>query len=147
MKRFAYIMATGAVMLAVGAAGSASAQNSIDLKGIWVGNGQNIVDGPANHHPPTGAGVKPAAKYRLSDQTFTMTIEGQDGRRFWGTMASPNKTERLIGSLSVDGKFVYMVDDDGYIDGTVVNATTLDICYRHVRPDSAVVGCELMQRK
>ena len=57
MKRFAYIMATGAVMLAVGAAGSASAQNSIDLKGIWVGNGQNIVDGPANHHPPTGAGA------------------------------------------------------------------------------------------
>jgi hypothetical protein len=140
-------MATVAVVLTVGAAASASAQNSIDLKGIWVGNGQNIVDGPANHHPPAGAGVKPAAKYRLSDQTFTMTIEGQDGRRFWGTMASPNKTERLIGSLSVDGKFVYMVDDDGYIDGTVVNATTLDICYRHVRPDSAVVGCELMQRK
>jgi hypothetical protein len=147
MKRFAYIVATGAVMLMVGAAGSASAQSPIDLKGTWVGTGQNIVDGPANHHPPTGAGVKPAAKYRLSDQTFTMTIEGQDGRRFWGTMASSNKTERLIGSLSVDGKFVYMVDDDGYIDGTVVNATTLDICYRHVRPDSAVVGCELMQRK
>lgn len=119
----------------------------VDMKGTWVGNAQNIVDGPANHHPQSGPGVRPADTHRLSDQAFTMRIDGQDGRRFWGTIGTAGKTERVIGSFSTDGKRVYMVDDDGYIDGVVVNANALDVCYRHVRPDSGVVGCELLERQ
>src|SRR4051794_8451823 len=98
-KSIAVAFLAGAALLF---AGSAGAQSVVDIKGVWKGDAQNIVDGPANHHPPSGTGIRPAAKYLLSDQTFTMTIDGQDGRRFWGTMASSRKTERLIGSFSVD---------------------------------------------
>lgn len=128
--------------------GSVQAQSTVvDIKGTWIGNAQNIVEGSAHHHQRGAAGTKEVGKFLLSDQTFTFRFEGQDGRRFWGTISSATKTERLIGSFSTDGKRVYMVDEDGMIDGVVIDANKIDICYRHVRPDSAVVGCELMERK
>jgi hypothetical protein len=40
-----------------------------------------------------------------------------------------------------------MVDDDGYIDGIVVDADRIDVCYREVYPDRAVVACESLVRK
>lgn len=123
------------------------AEHMIDLKGTWKGTSQTIVDGSSAHHPAAGApGVRGAGKYRLSEQPFTLTVEGQDGRRFWGTIASPAHSERVIGSLSVDGKQVYLVDHKGYIDGTVVNADRLDIYYRQVLPGSAVVSGLSMHR-
>jgi hypothetical protein len=145
MGKMGVIVLLGSV--AILAAGRADAQSVPDLKGTWSGNPQAIVDGPANHHPPGADGTKPAAKYRLSEPTFTLTIEGQDGRRFWGTTASPMKTERIIGSLSVDGKSIHIVDEDGFLDGTVVDANTLDLCYRHITPASAVVACDRARRK
>jgi hypothetical protein len=138
-------LAIGAGMLFVG---SVQAQSTVvDIKGTWVGHAQNIVEGPAHHHQRGAAGVKESGKFLLSDQTFTFRFEGQDGRRFWGTISSATKTERIVGSFSTDGKRVYMVDEDGMIDGVVIDANKIDICYRHVRPDSAVVGCELIERK
>jgi len=139
-----------AITVAVGmlVAGGAGAQNVIDMKGTWTGTAEAIVDGPAQHHPAPGQpGTKPAGKFRLSEQLFTHVIEGQSGRRFWGTTSSASKTERIIGSLSVDGKTIHMVDDDGFLDGTVVNADTFDVCYRHITASSAVVACTRMLRK
>ncbi|MBS0542107.1 MAG: hypothetical protein JSR47_25320 [Proteobacteria bacterium] len=142
------IVAMAALAAGLSLAVTAGAQaQTVDMKGTWTGDAQNIVSGPANHHPSTGPGVRPADAHRLSDQKFTMKIDGQDGRRFWGTIGTASKTERVIGSFSTDNKRVYMVDDDGYIDGVVVDATTLDVCYRHVRPDSGVVGCELLKKQ
>lgn len=127
---------------------TANAQNIIDMKGTWTGTVEAIVDGPALHHPAPGqGGAKPAGKFRLSEQPFTLVIEGQSGRRFWGTTSSPTGTERLMGSVSIDGKSIYMVDDDGFHDGTVVNADTLEVCYRHVNASSAVVACAPVSRK
>jgi hypothetical protein len=143
------LAATGLAGLATAlVVGSVQAQSTIvDIKGTWIGHAQNIVEGPAHHHQRGAAGTKESGKFLLSDQTFTFRFEGQEGRRFWGTISSATKTERLIGSFSSDGKRVYMVDEDGMIDGVVIDANKIDICYRHVRPDSAVVGCELMERK
>lgn len=118
-----------------------------DLKGTWVGKGEAIVDGPAGHHPP-GVAAKTAGTYRLREETFTMRIEGQDGKRVWGTVASAQRAgERLIGSIAADNKTVYFVGGEGYIDGVVVNANTMDVCYRHVLPGSAVVACNQWVRQ
>lgn len=137
-----------ATVAAITAAGGAGAQNIIDLKGTWTGTAEAIVDGPAQHHPaPGAAGTKPAGKFRLSEQPFTLVVEGQAGRRFWGTTSSTSKTERIIGSLSVDGKTIHMADDDGLLDGTIVNADTFNVCYRHVNASSAVVACAVVSRK
>jgi len=146
MYRSAITLAATVAVMTV--AGDAGAQNIIDMKGTWTGTAEAIVDGSAHHHPAPGAsGAKPAGKFRLSEQSFTLVVEGQAGRRFWGTTASATKTERLLGSLAIDGKSIYMIDDDGMMDGTVLDADTLEICYRHVNPGSAVVGCTKFSRK
>ena len=119
------------------AAGTAQAQ-VIDLKGTWTGTSEAIFVGPATHHAKPGTA---AASHQLGQQPFTFVIEGQEGRRFWGKVSSPGATERIIGSLSVDGKSIYLVDHDGMLDGTVVNADALDVCYRHVNRESALVAC------
>ncbi len=141
-------LALAAGLAASTAATPASAQRVFDMRGTWTGMAEAIVDGPANHHPPPGAaGIRPAGRFRLSQQQFTIEVIGQEGRRFWGTTASSTKRERIIGSLAVDNRTVHMVDDDGMLDGTVVDADTLEICYRHVNKDSAVVACARMTRK
>lgn len=118
-------------------AGTAQAQ-VIDLKGTWSGTSEAIFVGPAAHHAKPGAA---AASPQLGQQPFSFVIESQEGRRFWGTVKSPGATERIIGSLSVDGKSIHIVDEDGMLDGTVVNADTLDVCYRHVNKESSLVAC------
>jgi hypothetical protein len=145
MVRFIGSLALGAAIFVVGAA-SAGAQTYMDLKGTWIGTGEAIVDGPSAHHLPTDP-AKPAATFRLRHQTFTYRIEGQDGRRFWGSIASEHVTERLIGSLSANGKAVYMAGRQGLLDGEVVDADTIQMCYREALPDLAVVGCNEMKRQ
>lgn len=126
---------------------AAAAPSLPDLKGTWMGKGEAIVDGPAGHHPPGAAG-KTAGNYRLREETFTVRIEGQDGKRMWGSFSSPQRAaERLIGSVAADNKTVYFVTGEGYIDGVVTNANTMDICYRHVLPGSAVVACNQWVRQ
>ena len=117
------------------------------MRGTWQGSNQGLVDGPATHHPGD-ATTRPAGKYRIRRQTFTYNLEGQDGRLFWGTMSGEHvKNIRMIGTVSNDGKWVYMVSKEGYIDAQVIDADTIDACYRHVHPESAVVGCNLMKRQ
>ena len=118
-----------------------------DMKGTWQGNNEGLVDGPAMHHPKD-ANSRPAGKYRIDRQTFTYTIDGQDGRLFWGTVGGQFvKNIRVLGTISNDGKWIYMVNKDGYIDAQVIDADTIDACYRHVNAESAVVGCNLMKRQ
>lgn len=137
--------AVGLSIAIVLATGAAHAQ-TIDLKGTWTGMAEAIFEGPAAHHGKPGASGA-GSRFKLNQQPFTFVFEGQEGRRFWGTVSSPGGTERVIGSLSVDGKSIYIVDDDGMVDGTVVNADTLDLCYRHVSKESALVSCLQVARK
>ena len=141
-------LALAAGLVAGTVAMPASAQRVFDMRGTWTGMAEAIVDGPANHHPPPGAaGIRPAGRFRLSQQQFTIEVLGQEGRRFWGTTASSTRRERIIGSLAADNRTLHMVDDDGMLDGAVVDNDTLEICYRHANKDSAVVACARMTRK
>ena len=145
MVRLIGSLALGAALIVVGA-GSAGAQTYMNMKGTWIGTGEAIVDGPSAHHLPTDP-AKPAATFRLRHQAFTYKIEGQDGRRFWGSIASEHVTERLIGSLSANGKAVYMAGHQGLLDGEVIDADTIQMCYREASPTLAVVGCNEMKRQ
>jgi hypothetical protein len=40
-----------------------------------------------------------------------------------------------------------MVSKEGYIDAQIVDANTIESCYRHANAESAVVGCNLMKRQ
>ena len=129
-------------------AGSAQSSLSLmDMKGNWTGSNEGLVDGVATHHPGDATSTA-AGKYRIRRQTFTYTFDGQEGRLFWGTMSGEHQKDiRMLGTLSNDGKWVYLVSKEGYIDGQVLDGDTIEACYRHVNAQSAVVGCNLMKRQ
>jgi hypothetical protein len=134
-------------LLATAVAASAQTPPVLDMKGTWTGTGAAIIDGPTTYHPPGATGTKPSGSYRLREVTYTYKIDGQDGKRFWGTVSSDAvANERLIGSLSYDGKWIYMVGREGYLDGQVIDNDTIQMCYRHVNATSAIVGCNQMKR-
>jgi hypothetical protein len=142
------IRLTAAAMIVVTAAGAAAQTTPapFDMKGTWKGNNEALVDGPATHHPP-GVDSKAAGPYRLRQQTITYKFDGQDGKRFWGTMSSEQQVNiRMLGTLSADNKWIYMVSKEGYLDGQIIDPDTIEMCYRHVNETSAVVGCNIMKR-
>ena len=143
----AFVLGGAAVAYGQAAAPAAAvAPAALDMKGGWSGTGKAIVEGMAAHHP-AGEPAKTAGPDRLREVTFTYKIDGQDGGRFWGTMSSPYRVEPVIGVIAADGKRVYIVTQDGFVDGVVVDNDTIDTCYRQRLPGSAVAACNVIKRK
>lgn len=104
MKHVVRLLALGAILAGAGASAQTAA---FDMKGTWKGTGEAIVDGHGTHHP-AGSTAKPAGPYRLRELHFTYKIDGHEGKRFWGTVSSEHEAnQRMIGSLSADGKWIY----------------------------------------
>jgi hypothetical protein len=143
-RRFIGMLAFGLGMTF--GAGLANAQPVISLVGTWTGTAQAIADG-ASTHLPADASSRPAGPYQLRDFPFTLRIDGQDGRRFWGVGLSGDQSKRIVGTVSADNNRLYIVDTDGYFDGVVMNTNTLDICYRQAGATSAVVACDVVTRQ
>lgn len=132
-------------ILGLSGASAVCAQTVIDMKGGWSGTGKAIIDGLAAHHP-AGSPAKSAGKARLDEMTYTYKIDGQDSSRFWGTMSSPFRVESVIGVIAADGKRIYIVTQDGFVDGVVVDNDTIDTCFRQRLPGSAVAACNVIKR-
>ncbi len=144
MKHVVRLLALGAILAGAGASAQTAA---FDMKGTWKGTGEAIVDGHGTHHP-AGSTAKPAGPYRLRELHFTYKIDGQEGKRFWGTVSSEHEAnQRMIGSLSADGKWIYIAGKDGILDGTVVDSDTIQMCYRQVSVAVAIVACNEMKRQ
>ena len=147
MTRTICTFVLAAAIVSPAAAWAQTSAPIFDMKGTWTGYNEGLVDGLATHHPADVANT-PAGKYRIRRQNFTYKFDGQEGRLFWGTMGSEQQKDiRILGTLSIDGKTVYMVSKEGYIDGTLIDVDTIESCYRHVNPQSAVIGCNLMKRQ
>lgn len=135
-----------AVLLAGG--GAAAAGEVPDMKGTWLpAEGAHIIDGPSRHIQSGTVPVPGDDELRKHTSPFVFRFEGQDGRTFWGVLSSDRVSEKLIGTLSVDGKRFVMADQDGTFDGTVVDVDTLDFCYSHVTPTDRAVACGLLIRQ
>ena len=148
MRRVIRSVSIAALAVAAASLG-ASAQTPavIDMKGTWKATLEFIVEGTTTHNPGHAEG-KPAGKYRLRTQEMTYKFEGQEGRRFWGTIHSDHAQDRRqIGSLSPDGKWIYIAGNVSMGDGSIVNADTIELCTRHVTSGSALVGCGVMKRQ
>src|SRR6476660_8523749 len=100
MRKFAIALASVLAMTAY--AGNAAAEGPIiSLKGTWVGTSESIERGSALHHAP-----ETDTKPHLDNVEFTLTIAGQDGRRFWGTVSSKRNHEPVTGVIAYDGKTI-----------------------------------------
>lgn len=123
--------------------GTAAAQDIAappDLKGRWVGTSETIALGDARHHGPS------QTTPRLSSVEFTFVVEGQDGRRFWGTVSSPRDKEPLLGIIGFDGKTIVARDSDGSLQGSIVDRDTIEIIYSH-SGTSVVVAATRFKRQ
>lgn len=138
------LLAAMVVTLAVAAPfGTATAQVAAalpDLKGNWVGTSETVLLGSAAHHEDGEAGP------RLSEVEFTMAVEGQDGRRFWGTFTSAKSSETFMGVIGFDGKSIVARDTDGYIEGALADDETMQLIYSHTG-DSTVVAATTFKRQ
>jgi hypothetical protein len=148
MLHMTRLVALAMLMVMATTAGSvAQTPPPFNMKGTWKGVGEAIMDGAPPLHPQDAPGGRPAGPYRLREANWTYKIDGQDGRRFWGTVSSDvASNERLIGSLSRDGKWIYMAGKAGILDGTIVDQDTIEMCYRHANAASALVNCNEMKR-
>jgi hypothetical protein len=82
----------------------------------------------------------------MSSVPFTLVVEKQDGRRFYGTFSSAKHKETVIAVISHNGA-VYMVDDDGYTIGSLISPTRLELCYMKQSPNGRVASCTEMTKQ
>jgi hypothetical protein len=105
-----------------------------DLTGEWAGTSESVVRGDPLHHE---GGETP----HLSEVAFTLKIEGQEGRRFWGVLVSPNDSEPVVGVIANDRQSIYLVDLDGYAVDTLIDDNTLEHCYLQANANVQVAAC------
>lgn len=132
-----------ALGLAVTAQAAAAADRGVtNLKGIWTGVSESIFTGPAPHH-----GSAPGNEPMLANTAFTFDFTGQDGRRFWGTVTSKRHSERFLGVIGFDGKTFIAQDPDGLLQGTLVNANTIDLIYSHTGTSTVVTAIKIRRQR
>lgn len=113
-----------------------------DLKGHWVGTSESIVRGAPPHHAAQ-TGNAPL----LDNVRFDFNFVGQDGRRFWGTVAGKGSEEAIQGVIAYDGKTIVAQDSDGLLQGKIVDADTIEAIYSHTNPTSTVVAANRLKRQ
>ena len=123
------------------------AQTAPDLKGTWSGQWKTVIYGVNPHHPAPQA---TADAPRVREIRFTLEVEGQDGRLFWGkSWSSPDRKEPFAATMTEDGKTIIGADTDGSLTGNVAAPDRLEVCYTHtaLSPSKSVVAsCGAVQR-
>jgi hypothetical protein len=124
------------VILVLAALPAASQTTPPDLRGTWKGESESLILGGGNpHHPPAQANAP-----ELRSVPFTLTIDRQDGRRFSGTFSSPRSSEKVI-AVIFRGGTIFMADDEGYTNGTLLAPNRMELCYLHVSSAARVASC------
>jgi hypothetical protein len=115
----------------------AAAQTAVpDVRGTWKGESESIVLGGGNpHHTPA-----PNAEPQLRNVQFTLMVDKQEGRRFSGTFSSARSSEKVVAVISRGGT-IFLADDEGYTNGTLLTPNRMELCYLHVSPASRIASC------
>ena len=74
-------------------------------------------------------------------------IPKQEGRVLKGTNRSKAGTEPVACVLPLDGKTIACADTDGFWDGRIVDADTIEYVYRHATPTSTVIAAGVLKRR
>ncbi len=118
-----------------------------DLTGTWTGDFRTVIFGNNSHHPGEESVASPP---RIREIEFTIDVEGQDGRLFWGhSWSDPATREPFAGSLTADGRTAIAADTDGSMTMTVGDDGLMEVCYSHsgLGPSgSIVVTCGSLTR-
>jgi len=138
-KIFAIIFV--AIPLAFGSICMADA-NIPNLVGTWTVKAEGGVvvkgadQGPGTHH-----------KGPFSTLAAEAVISEQQGRVVHGTFKSPRASEKFIAVIGHDNKTFHYADQDGFIDGRIIDKDTIEIVYRHVTVNDIVAAVGIWTRK
>jgi hypothetical protein len=131
IKKTSSLFAVATLFAALGAV-PALAQETPSLSGAWKGKSDAI-------------GKQPG--FTTGDVTITVTE--QQGRSFRAKVSYPSEkgefTEDLIGTVTPDGKGIFLVGDDGIHLGTLAGET-LDVCYLETG-DDAMAACSRLTKQ
>ncbi len=109
-----------------------------NLVGVWKGTSDSVAMGALGHVDATAAPT-------FLHVDWTLTIEKQEGRTFYGTKASSRAKETVVGV--VDGGQVSMADDDGTYVGKLTSPNRLIIRYLEAGKASKVASITLYVRE
>jgi len=83
------------------------------------------------------------------ERVFNYSIEGQEGRRFWGRIESGSRTEPFAAAISRDDRTALGADTDGSFHFTILSADEMELCYTQpaTSPSNQIVAtCFLIKR-
>jgi len=95
----------------------------------------------------TESGPKTLHTGPFSTLNAEAVITKQQGRIIHGSVKSPKATKNFIGAIGHDNKTIYYADEEGLLEGKLIDKDTMEIIYRHVTPADAVVAVGLWTRK
>jgi hypothetical protein len=124
-------------------AGLCYAESAIpNLIGTWAVKGEGGVIPRSN-----AAGTKTHHNGDFSSITAEAVVTKQQGRVLHGTFTSPKASESFIAVIGMDNKSLYYADEDGFMEGKIVNKNRLEVIYRHTSPADTVVAVGTWTKK
>jgi len=144
----ALIAMTGVGLATNGAINAAAADKPKvpDMAGEWTGTSESVVLGSGGHHP---GGSSLQDKPRLREVAFALSVAGQEGRRFWGTIKSPDFSEPFAAIFSTSNVYAYGADPDGFYHLKSLGPDQLELCYTQPATSptgSIVAACTVFTR-
>lgn len=131
-----------ALIVFVGSSICLADANIPNLVGTWAVKGEGGVvlrgnePGQGTHH-----------RGPFSTITAEALIAEQQGRVMHGTFTSPRASEKFIAVIGHDNKTFHYADQDGFMDGRIIDKDTMELVYRHVTGADTVVAVAVWTRK
>jgi hypothetical protein len=113
-----------------------------NLVGTWTVQAQGAVILKGASH-----GAKTHHRGEFSTLKAEAVVTKQQGRVLHGIFKSPRATEKFIAVIAEDNKSFYYADEDGFMEGNMVNKDTMNVIYRHVTANDTVIGVGTWTRK
>jgi len=92
-------------------------------------------------------GVKTHHRGEFSTLKAEAVVTKQQGRVLHGIFKSKRATEKFVAAIAADNKSFYYADEDGFMEGNIVNKDTMNMIYRHVTTKDTVIGVGTWTRK
>ena len=113
-----------------------------NLVGTWATKAEGGVILKGAKH-----GAKTHHRGEFSSLKGEWIVTKQQGRVLHGTFKSPRATEKFVAVIAMDNKSLYHADEDGFLEGQIVNKDQINIIYRHSNATDSVVAVGTMMRK
>jgi|GEM_PF-360025 len=110
-----------------------------DVTGVWKGVSDSVAMGRLGH-------ANPAGQPTFLHVEWTLTIDKQEGRAFYGAKASAKARETVVGVID-GGTALYMADDDGTFVGKLTSKNRMIVKYLEAGKESKVASITLFVRE